>query len=102
MPIAWSALHKEVEEAESEAEEEEEGAQGETAAGKLDDGIEEAGRNDAEPRLASPFVEGSGGNVAREVAAEQREFVVHPEREFGTVTPKSERPENKDAITEKG
>jgi len=93
-------LDKEVEDAEGEAEEKEEGAPGEAAAGKLDNGIEEAGGNDAKSRLPAAFIEGAGGNVAREIAAEDGELVVHPEGEFGAIAPEGERAEDKNAITE--
>ncbi len=85
----WAAieLDEEVESEEEEAEEKEERAPGETAAGELRDGVEEADGDDAEAGFSAALVEGTGGNVAREVATERGEFFVNPKGEFGTMAP---------------
>jgi hypothetical protein len=93
-------LDEEVEGEEKKPQEEEEGTPGEAAAGKLDDGMKNADGDDTEPRLAAAFIERAGGNVARQVAAEGGEFVVHPEIELGAVAPERDGAKNKDGVTQ--
>jgi len=97
-----TALHEEVQEEEGEAEEYEEGAERETAAGELRDGMVETDGDDAETGLAAAQIEGTGGDVAGEIAAKEGEFVINPEGEFVTMTPQVERAENKDAVAQAG
>jgi hypothetical protein len=91
-------LDEEVEGEEKEAQEEEKRTPGEAAAGKLDDGMKNADGDDAEPRLAAAFIERAGGNMPRQVAAEGRELVVHPEIELGAVAPERHGAKNKDDV----
>ena len=84
------------------SEEEEECAEGEAATGELADGVEEADRNHPETGFAAAEVERSGRNVAGEIAAKQGEFVIEPEREFGTMAPEIKRANNENAIAETG
>jgi hypothetical protein len=95
-------LDEEVEGEEEEAEDKEEGAPGETAAGELRYGMKKADGDDAETGFAAALVEGSGGNVAREIAAEGGEFIVHPESELCAVAPEEKRAKNRREITEAG
>ncbi|MGB7726585.1 MAG: hypothetical protein WBL50_01040 [Candidatus Acidiferrum sp.] len=80
-------LDEEVQEEEEEAEEEEERPPGKAATGELGYGMDEAGGNDTETRFATAFVKWTGGNVAREIAAERGDFVIDPEGELRAMTP---------------
>ena len=93
-------LEEEVEEEEGQAEEHKEGAEGEAAAVELRDGAEETDGDDAKTGFAAAQIEWSGGNVARKIAAEEREFVVDPDHKFRTVAPKIKGAENKNGIAE--
>jgi hypothetical protein len=95
-------LDEEVEGEEEDAQEDEEGAPGEAAAGKLRDGVNEAGGDDAEAGLAAAFVEGADGNVARKIAAKRGELVVNPESKFGAIAPQEKSAENKNGVAETG
>ena len=91
-----------VEREQKQPEKEQEGAPGKTAARKLDDRVNKTGGDHTKARFASAFIERARGNVAGEVAAEQGEFVVHPEEKLGTMTPKRRSPQHKREITEEG
>ncbi|HXX56190.1 MAG TPA: hypothetical protein VEJ17_00180 [Candidatus Nitrosotalea sp.] len=83
-----SGSDEEVEKEEEEAKKNEENSQGESAAGKLSYGMDETGRNNTEPGLATTFVKGSGGDITRKIAAQGVKFVVNPEGELRPVAPK--------------
>ena len=80
-------LDEEVEGEEEQAEDEEEGAEGEAALGEAADGVEEASGDYTKPGFGARKVEGPSRFIAREIAAEGREFVFHPNGEFLAIAP---------------
>jgi len=78
----WRDLQRsdeEIEGEEKQAEDEKKATPGKTALGKLGNRMEEAGRNHKKTRFAARFVEGASGGVAGKIAAEERDFIFHPE-----------------------
>jgi hypothetical protein len=61
--------------------------------------MEETGGDDAETGFATPLIKRADRNVAGEIAAQGGEFIVHPKREFVSISPKKEGAKNKDAVT---
>ena len=93
-------LDEEVEGEEEQAEDEEEGAEGEAALGEAADGVEEASRDYTEPGFGARKIEGPGRFVAREITAEGREFVFHPNGKFLAIAPEIQRAEQENPIAE--
>ena len=93
-------LDEEVEGEQEQAEDEEEGAEGEAALRKAADRVEEAGGDYSEARFGAREIKRADRFVARQVAAESREFIFHPEGEFFTVPPEIERADKKNAVAE--
>jgi hypothetical protein len=62
--------------------------------------MEEAGGNDAEAGLRARQIERTDGFKTREVAAEGREFVLNPKREFLAIAPEVDGAEKKDGVPE--
>ena len=59
-------------------------------AGEAADGVEEAGRNDAEARFRARQVKRTDGFKAGKIPTEGGEFILDPERKFLAVTPEIE------------
>jgi len=95
-------LNEKVQGEQDETEKQQERAPAEAAAWELDHGMNKTNRDHAKARFAAAFIERAGGNVAGEVAPEEGEFVVHPEKELGAVTPEGGGPQDKCEITQKG
>ena len=101
-PVPGVDLDEKVEGEQDQTEKQQERAPAEATARELDDGMNKTDRDHAKARFAAAFIERAGGNVAGQVAPEEGEFVVHPEKELGAVTPEGGGPQDKCEITQKG
>jgi hypothetical protein len=95
-----SRSDEEVQDEKEEAQDQEESTPGKTAARELGYGMKKADRDDAKTGFTAAFVERASGNVAGKITTKGGEFVVHPESEFGAMTPRIESAENKDGVPE--
>ena len=101
-PVPGVDLDEKVEGEQGQTEKQQDRAPAEATARELDDRMNKTNRDYAKARFAAAFIERAGWNVAGQVAPEEGEFVVHPEKQLGAVTPKGGGPQDKCKITQKG
>jgi hypothetical protein len=84
-------LDKEVESEKKHSEKEKEKAPREAALRELDDGTDKTSGNDNQTGSGAARIEWSGRDIAGQIPAEERNFVIKPERKFVTATPAIKR-----------
>jgi hypothetical protein len=93
-------LDEEVEGEEEQAEDEEEGTEGEAALGETADRVEEASGDYAETGFGARKVERPDRFIARQIAAEGGELVLHPGGELVAITPEVQGAEQENPIAQ--
>jgi hypothetical protein len=90
-------LNEEIQGEEEHAQEHQEGAKGKAALRELNNGVNEAGRNDDQAGFTTAFVKRAGGNIAREISTKKRDFAFYPNGKLLAMTPEIDgaRQENK-------